>query len=220
VPDLKFEIEGATPVPFSETPLLAFKLRIDNRSGEPIHSILLRCQVMIEAARRRYSAVEQEQLRELFGTPEQWSQTLHSTLWNMAHVLVPPFTGGTSVDLHVACTFDFNVAATKYFAGLQDGEVPLCILFSGTVFYEGTTSAFQVAQIPWDRQAEYRLPVRLWRDVVDLYYPNTVWICLRRDEFDRLQRFKTRRAFPTWEQALEFLLQGAEEPAALENGSQ
>jgi predicted alpha-1,6-mannanase (GH76 family) len=47
---------------------------------------------------------------------------------------------------------------------------------------------------------------------MDLYYRNTTWLCLQRDAFDRLARFKARRALPTWEQAIEALL--AEEAVA------
>ena len=70
-----------------------------------------------------------------------------------------PFQGSAIVELPVPCTFDFNVAATKYFAGLEDGEVPLPMLYSGTVFYEAADGALQVSQISWAKEAKYRLPV-------------------------------------------------------------
>jgi hypothetical protein len=104
----------------------------------------------------------------------------------------------------VPCTYDFNVAVTKYFDALDNGEVPLTLLFSGTVFYEN--GALQAAPIPWDREASYRLPVSVWRDMMEHYYPNSAWLCLRKDVFDRLYEYKRRRALATWEQALESLL--------------
>src|SRR6185295_14860823 len=110
------------------------------------------------------------------------------------------------VDLPVACTFDFNVAAAKYFAGLDDGEVPLNLMFSGTIFYEPAGAALQVEQIPWDREAKYRLPVRVWQEMMNIYYPNLAWLALRRDVFDRLHLYKMVRGIPTWEQAIESLL--------------
>jgi hypothetical protein len=124
-------------------------------------------------------------------------------LWTNTIVMVPAFTGATFVDLPVQCTFDFNVAATKYFAGMEEGEVPLLLLFSGTIFYMAETGALQVSQIPWEKEARCRLPVRTWRDMMDIYYPNSAWLCLRRDVFDRLYRYKVRRGIPTFEQALE-----------------
>ena len=205
---------GAEAVPFAASPLLVFKLHVTNSDrAEAIQTVVLRCQIQIEAARRRYSAQEQERLLDLFGEPGRWGQTLRTMLWTHASVVVPPFQGSALVDLPVACTFDFNVAATKYFAGLEDGEVPLCLLFSGTVFYEATDGALQVSQISWEKEAKYRLPVRVWQEMLDHYYPNSAWLSLRRDVFDRLYQYKMRRGIPTWEQALESLL-NAEVPNA------
>ncbi len=217
MPDLNFQVEGAEAVSFAAAPLLMFKLRIVNENpAEPIHTISLRCQIQIEATRRRYNAQEQQQLLDLYGEPERWSQTLRAMLWTHTSVIVPPFDGSTIVDLPVPCTFDFNVAATKYFAGLEDGEVPLALLFSGTIFYEADDAALQVAQISWEKEAKYRLPVRVWKEMMDVYYPNSAWLCLRRDVFERLSQYKMRRGIPTWEQTLESILPINEETSASE----
>jgi len=207
VPDLNFQVEGAEAVPFAASPLLVFKLHIANANAhEPIQTIALRCQIQIEATRRHYSAQEQERLRDLFGEPERWGQTLRAMLWTHTSIVVPPFTGSTVVDLPVPCTFDFNVAATKYFAGLEDGEVPLILLFSGTVFYEADDGRLQVEQISWSKEAKFRLSVKVWKEMMDSYYPNSAWLSLPRDVFDRLHRYKMQRGLPTWEQTLESLL--------------
>lgn len=207
MPDLSFQVESAEAVPYAAAPLLAFKLRVTNSpADEIVHSVALRCQVMIDVARRRYNPKEQERLFELFAEPERWSTTLRKMLWTHASVVIPAFTGAGLVDLPVPCTFDFNVAGTKYFAGLEDGEIPLEFLFSGTVFYESCEGAMQVAQISWEKEAKYRLPVRVWQEMMNLYYPNTAWLCLRRDVFDRLYQHKVRSGLPTWEQALESIL--------------
>jgi hypothetical protein len=207
VPDLDFQVEGAEPVSFAAAPLLAFKVRVANRRAEElIHTIALRCQIQIEAARRSYDAREQERLLDLFGEPERWGQTLRAMLWTHTSAVIPQFNGITLVDLPVPCTFDFNVAAAKYFAGLEGGEVPLLLLFSGTVFYEADDGGLQVEQISWEKEAKYRLPVQVWKKMMDSYYPNSAWLCLGRDVFDRLYTYKTRRGIPTWEQTLENLL--------------
>ena len=145
-------------------------------------------------------------MRDLFGEPERWSQTLRSLLWTHANVVIPSFQGNTAVDLPVPCTFDFNIAATKYFEGLTDGEIPLHLMFSGTVFYAAADEALQVIPISWDQEARFNLPVKVWRDMMDSYYPNNVWLNLRRDVFERLYQYKTQRGIPTWEQALESVL--------------
>lgn len=211
MPDLRFEIEGAEPVPFSMAPLLHFKLRVAENcspgaAATPIHAIALRCQIRIEPTRRRYVAGEPDKLRDLFGESSRWGQTLKSMLWAHANVVVPPFTDTARVDLPVPCSFDFNVAATKYFDALEGGDVPLLLLFSGTIFYEAADAILQVAQIPWEREADFRLPIRVWKDMMEHYYPNTAWLCLRRDAFDDLSRYKSQRGMTSWEQALETLL--------------
>jgi hypothetical protein len=208
MPDLSFQIETATVVPFVAVPMLAFQLQIKNAvADETIHTIALRCQIQIEATRRRYAPGEQERLLDLFGHPDRWSQTLRSLLWTHATVVVPGFAGSkTVVDLQVPCTFDFNVAATKYFEGLADGEIPLHMLFSGTVFYAPEDSPLQVAPISWEQEARYKLPVKLWREMMDSYYPNSVWINLHRDVFDRLYQYKIQHGLLSWEQALEQVL--------------
>lgn len=212
MPDLSFQVEQAAVLPFAAAPSLVFKVRLANAAAdEAIHSVALRCQLQIEATRRRYSAPEQEWLLEVFGEPERWSQTLRSLVWSHLNVIVPSFTGSTVTELVVPCTFDFNVAATKYFHALQDGEIPLRLLFSGTVFYAAADGALQVAQISWEREAAYRLPVRVWQEMMALYYPNSAWVRVRQDLFDRLSWYKAQRGLPTWEQVFESLLIGAEE---------
>jgi hypothetical protein len=209
VPDLTFEIEGVAPQPHAASPLLNFKLRVANSTPEPIHTVILRCQIMLEVARPHYSGEEQEQLLDLFGPPSQWDRTLRSMLWTNTSAVIPAFSGSTIVNLPVPCTFDFNVAATKYFAGLEDGEAPLLLLFSGTVFYAAASGALQVTQISWEKEAHYRLPVSVWQAMMDCYYPNSAWLCLRRDVFERLHRFKVRRGIPTFDQALEMVVPDA-----------
>jgi hypothetical protein len=204
MPDLRLTIEGAEVVQYAAAPLLAFKLRIANHpSEETIHTVALRAQIQIEATRRNYDASEQARLLDLFGEPDRWGQTLRSMLWTHASVVVPRFTGSALADIVVPCTFDFNVAATKYFHGVANGDLPLCFQFSGTVFYQGENETLQVAPISWDQEAKYRLPVKLWKDLMDVYYPNSAWLALQRDTFLKLYQFKVREGIPTWEEALE-----------------
>jgi hypothetical protein len=208
MPDLSFQIEEANMVPFAMAPTLSFRLGIANAvPGEKIHTVALRCQIQIDVGRRRYTPEEQEKLVDLFGTPDRWSQTLRSLLWTNTSLVVPAFSAANTVaDLQLPCTFDFNVAATKYFDGLQDGDIPLNFLFSGTVFYAAQEGDLQVAPISWEREARYRLPLKVWRAMMDFYYPSSVWINLRRDVFDRLYQYKMERGLPTWEQALQEIL--------------
>jgi hypothetical protein len=212
MPDLAFTVEKAEAVPFAASPMLAFRLRVQNADpAETIHTVVLRCQVQIEVARRKYSAQDQERLRDLFGEPERWGQTLRNLLWTNASVVIPQFTGCATADLQVPCTFDFSIATTKYFNGLADGDIPLCLMFSGTVFYADSEGALQVSPISWDKETQFRLPLKIWKDMMDSYYPNSAWLCLRRDVFEDLHRYKVERGIPTWEQAFEKMLVSVKE---------
>lgn len=191
-------------VPYSAAPLLSFKARIVNpASEETIHTIAMRAQIQIEVTRRKYDREEQLRLRDLFGEPDRWGQTLRNMLWTHASVVVPRFTGSVLAEIPVPCTYDFNVAATKYFYGLTEGDLPLCFQFSGNVFYQGEDGALQVAPISWDKEARYRLPLQTWKDLMKMYYPNSAWLALRKDTFEKLLEFKNREGIPSWEEAIE-----------------
>ena len=217
MPDLYFRVENAESVPFASAPMLSLKLHVTNSApDEIIHTVALRAQIQIEATRRRYSETEKAELVDLFGEPDRWSRTVRSMLWTHASVVIPSFTGTTVADLQIPCTFDFNVAATKYFHGVNEGEIPLNLLFSGTVFYTPSGGALQVAPISWNKEARFRLPVQVWRAMMDEYYPNSAWLSLRRDLFQRLYEYKMREGIPTWEEAFERLLPAVQQETVLQ----
>ena len=211
MPDLDFRVEGAEILEYAAVPSLLFKLRIENLEEEPIRSVTLNTQIRISARQRHYDAAEQERLSELFGEPHQWGQTLRSLLWTHTTLQVTPFSGSTVVDMPVPCTYDLEVVASKYFYALEEGEVPLEFLFSGTVFYAEAGGRLQVDRISWEKEAEFRLPVRLWKEMMEHYFPNSAWIRLHRDAFDRLYDYKVREGLPTWEAAVEALLRASEQ---------
>lgn len=213
MPDLSFRVVGAEAVPFAAQPLLSLKLQVENADQEEtIHNVVLRAQIHIEAPRRQYTPEEKKRLLDLFGQPERWSQTLKPMLWTHASTVVQPFTGTTACDLQIPCTFDFNVAATKYFGAVSEGDVPLNLLFSGSIFHAGPEGTLHIAPIPWNKESRFRLPVRVWREMMDVYYPNSAWLYLRRDVFERLHQYKMQCGIPTWEQFFEGLLAAEAEP--------
>ncbi len=213
MPDLDFQIETAEVVAHAAVPTLAFRLRIHAGGPERISAVFLRCQIQIEPPRRTYDESEQKRLLDLFGAPARWGHTLRPMLWTYAMVPAPAFESTTVVDIPVGCTFDFNAAATKYFYGLEGGEIPLCFLFSGTVFYDAGGSV-QAAQIPWDKEARYRLAVRVWREMMNMYYPNSACLFLHRDVFDRLYEYKMCEGIATFEDALDRILPAPKQRAA------
>ncbi|MGH8860489.1 MAG: DUF6084 family protein, partial [Jatrophihabitantaceae bacterium] len=98
------------------------------------------------------------------------------------------------------------------FHALDEGEIPLVLLFSGTVFTRGQTG-FSVAQVPWHKEASYRLPVAEWRAMMDRFFPNSGWLRLGRDTLNALNSYKNARALPTWEHAITSLLSAASDRA-------
>ena len=211
MPDLNFEVQSAEVLEYAAVPALLFRMYVENATGEEINSVALHTQIRVAATRRRYDEEEQRKLWELFGEPRQWGSTLRSLVWTHTNVTVPRFSGGTTFEMPVTCTYDPEVVGTKYFRALQSGEVPLEFLFSGQIFYRGAGGALQIVQIPWEKEAEFRLPVRLWRDMIEQYFPNTAWLRIRRDTFDRLQDYRFLKGLLTWEETLEELLAASEE---------
>ncbi len=206
--ELTFEVTGAAAEPYAAVPTLNLRLRICETGGGTLHALAMRCQIRIEPQRRRYEPAEEAGLVELFGETPQWGDSLRPFLWTHVATVVSGFTGVTEIDLPVTCTYDLEVAAAKYLHALSDGHVPLLLLFSGTQFTKGP-AGFAVEPIGWDREATYRLPVAVWRDVMDRYFPHSGWIRLDADTLDALRRFKVARALPTWELTFEQLLQQA-----------
>jgi hypothetical protein len=211
MPDLDFAVESADVLPYAAVPTILFRLGVQNAvEGEEIDSISLRTQIRIAATQRSYEQTEQGKLRELFGEPHQWKDTLRSLLWTNTDTIVTRFAGGRVFEMPVTCTYDFDVVGTKYFAALEDGEIPLEFLFSGTVFYRKDGGALQAARISWEKEAQFRLPVRVWREMMDHYFPNSAWLRLPKDTFDRLYAYRSSNALLTWDRTLESLLNKAE----------
>jgi hypothetical protein len=208
LPQLAFTVESAEAVRFAAAPTVSFALRI--ASDKPVRSLALNAQIRIAPARRGYSVRDQERLVELFGPAESWGDTLRTFRWAQAAIQVPPFDEHTSVELAVPCTYDLEVAAAKYFYALDEGDVPLEFLFSGTVFFLGEHGVLQTAQIPWDCEAAYRMPVQVWKQAMEHHFPGSAWLRVRDDVFERLVDYKARHALPTWDATLDELLAGRE----------
>ncbi len=213
--DLDFGIESVNVERFAASPHLRFALRMTNNTPEwPVLNVMLNCQIRIEPTRRLYSAPEHERLSDLFGEPDRWSHTLHGFLWTHVNLMVPAMDIERVIDLPVACSYDFNIAATKYIDGLEQGEVPLNFLFSGSIFYSNSDGQLQITQVAWTKECGYRLPVDVWRSMMDHYYPRSAWLCLERDAFEALYRYKRQNSLASFEQALHALLENQNDGVA------
>lgn len=218
-PELRIAVDDVDVQEFAAVPTLRFALRIESSADVPIRSLTLETRIDVAAPQRAYRDAEKERLVELFGPPDQWGTTLRNLLWTQTTTSVPPFTGSTRVDMHVGCTYDFDVAVVKYFHALERGEIPLEFLFSGSMFYSGDGGPLRIARIPWDTEARYRLPIAVWQRMIDRYFPDSGWLQLGRDTIDRLYAYKASHTLPTLDSAVDALLRGATglggEPAAV-----
>jgi hypothetical protein len=200
-----FSCVGARSDPYAAGPTLTVRLRIAETTGERVHAMALRCQLRIEPQKRRYTDAEAVRLDALFGDRSRWAETVRPLQFAEVSTMVPGFTGSVEVDVPVPCTYDLEIAATSYFHALDDGDIPLVLLFSGTAFLRGE-SGFSVSPVPWHKEAVCRVPVGEWRAMMDRFFPNCGWLRLGRDTLDALGAYKNSHALPTWEHAISSLL--------------
>jgi uncharacterized protein DUF6084 len=201
--ELDFAVQGAAPLEFAAVPTLRFALAVS--CAVPVRSVLLDVQLQIAARRRGYDGAAHERLFELFGPVADWQTSLRTLLWTRTTLVVPAFEGTTVVDLDVPCSYDLEVAASRYLDALSDGEVPLELLFSGSVFYTGSAGELQTTRLSWQSEAAYALPVRVWKQTMERYFRGTAWVRLSKESFDRLSAYKSRNAYATWDDALQAL---------------
>jgi hypothetical protein len=205
VSELVFDCVGARAERWAVAPTTTFIIKVAETAGESIHGIALRCQIRIEPVKRRYSDAEGEKLDDLFGERSRWGDTMKPLQLAFAAQMVPSFTGSIEIELPVPFTYDFEVATSKYFHALEDGDVPLLLLFSGTIFVK-TEQGFRVEQVPWHKEASFRLPVATWREMMDAHFPNSAWVRVRRETMDALSRYRSGRALPSWDDTFTSLL--------------
>lgn len=204
-PELDFAVDAVEAVEHAAVPTLRFRVRVD-AGGAAVRSLALNVQIRIAAQRRAYSDAEREALYELFGAPGEFGRSLRSLLWTHVAVNVSAFEGETVAELHVPCTYDLDVVASKFLNALADGVIPLELLFSGTAFFTDPDGRLQVAAIPWDREAACTLPVAVWRGALERAFPGTAWLRVGRDVFGRLLAYRSKHGLLTWDAALEELL--------------
>ena len=206
MPELGFAVHAARSLEHSATPTIRFELDIASVSGHAVRAVLLNVQIQIAARRRPYDPRAQARLIDLFGAPESWGSTLSTLPWLRTTVVVPAFSGRARVELDVACTYDLEVKAARYMNALDEGTVPLELLFSGSVFYGGEAGQLQTAMIGWDKEAPFDMPVAVWRDVMDQHFPGSAWLRIDRETFERLNDHRCAERQSSWEETLDALL--------------
>ena len=171
-------------------PTLGFELRMRDRSEREVYTVALTAQVMIEPAKRSYETTERERLVELFGDPGRFDGVPENLVWARQELLVPSFTGSARFELLLPCGAELELPVVKYFGGVSAGDVPLAFHFSGTVLYRGERDRLQMVRVPWSASADFKLPLRTWRQAVAAHYPPGGLVHLREDTVAALRRYR------------------------------
>jgi uncharacterized protein DUF6084 len=206
-PRPEFAITSAAHLPYAAAPTMVFSATATDEGEYDIQSMALSVQVMIDPSRRGYDPETRERLAELFGPPASWTPSTQSLSWARITAVVPGFVGETTFALELPCTYDLEVAATKFFYALAGGEVPLSFHFSGTVFYRAGNLRLQVAPVPWSATARFQMPVASWRAMIAEHYPGGGWIRLKDETLDALNTRRAQRGLPTLDACVAGLLE-------------
>jgi hypothetical protein len=213
VPEPEFDVTSAAPLAYAAAPTMVFAATATEDLGREIQSISLTAQVMIDPAKRGYDPDTRARLEELFGPPASWAPATQGLAWARVGTVVPAFVGSATFALEIPCTYDLEVAASKYFYALQDGDVPLSFHFYGTVFYHDSHGRLQVAPVPWRSTAHFRMPVGAWRAMIAEHYPGGGWIRLADDTLAALNERRASRGLPSFDACIAELLSPEEEAA-------
>jgi hypothetical protein len=205
VSDYRFTVRDVISEPYAATPQLTARLRIEETTGVRVHAIALRCQVRIDPRRRRHDAHSMAALPGLFGERARWSDTLKPFTWMHCNATVPSFSGHVEFALAMPCTYDLDVIGTRYLHALDAGDIPLTFFFSGTIFTRGE-NGFAAEPVPWACEARFDLPVFVWRQMIESYFPNTGWLRLHSGTLAALVDFRSRHGLTGWDETIGKLL--------------
>jgi hypothetical protein len=194
--ELKFDVVSAQAKQNAASPTIVFAL--DVQADNPVEALVLRVQLRVEPQWRRYDGREQTLLSDLFGTPERWGTTLRALSWADVPVVVTGFDSRTQGAIEVPCTYDFDVAATRYLHALEGGDIPLRFLFSGAVFTYGT-NGMSTERVSWSSEAAFRMPVEVWRQALRACYGDDALIRISAKTLEDLHRLRALSGARGWD---------------------
>ena len=203
--DVDFACTDVLADRYAAGPTVLLRMRAEERTGVRVHALALRCQVRVEPLRRRYDDREAARVVDLFGERARWGRTMQALQLGFVAQVLPGFTGGCDFDLRLPVSYDVDVAAHKLLAALEQGDVPLLLLFSGQVF-TGRPGSIAVEPVPWHKEANARLPVAAWREAMDAHFPGQAWLRVSRRTWDRLAEYRSARGLVSWDEALDRLM--------------
>ncbi|GHJ42557.1 DUF6084 family protein [Streptomyces sp. TS71-3] len=219
IPHLAFAVTGVRPLEHAAVPTLALRLALTRTGGGPVRSVLLTTAIRIDAARGPHEHADRAALAPLFGQPEQWATSMRPLTWAQLTTVVPAFDERTQVDLPVPCTGDTEQAVRTYFRAVHDADVPLELLFTGTVFHADGAGRLATARIPWDTEATCRLPAALWHGLTERYYGPGRWLRLGGRTAERLDAYGAAHGLLDADRGVAALLDAAAASAEIEEAA-
>ena len=103
---------------------------------------------------------------------------------------------------------------TSLLMGNSSVRLSYSVRSTDSPLYRDSDGDLQIAPIPHHKEASCKLPVPLWRTLMDRYYSGSVSVRIACELFDELCRYKRRECCTSLEDALRHLLA----PAPLEAG--
>jgi hypothetical protein len=207
--EIACRLESVVELRHALVPTIVLGLRVS--TNQPVSGIDLRCQILIDVPDRAHSGGERSRLAKLYSDTAGADAPLRPLLWAHANANAPAFDRQCNVDLTVPVSFDFDVVVTKYLHGFDADGIPLRLRFSGMIFYRDAREQLQLVRVPGTTEAGGQLPLRVVQSLRDRYYPNSAWLRMPQATFDRLRAYKQRAGLPSWESALDRLLDAADE---------
>jgi hypothetical protein len=203
--DLDFECVDVVADRYAAAPTVVLKMRARETTGARVHAAALRCQVRVEPLRRSYSESEADKVVDLFGDRSRWGTSMQPLQLAFLSQVLSGFSGECEFDLVLPLSYDVDVAAHKYLTALEDGLIPMILLFSGTVF-TGSPGSLSVQPVPWHKEANVRMPVAVWREAMDVQFPGQAWLRMSRSTYDELAVYRGRHGLVGWDDVLLRLL--------------
>jgi hypothetical protein len=206
-PEFTIAIEGVAAMAQAVLPTLQFRARLRTTGRDRVRSLTLETHIRISTDHDSYCEQDQERLADLFGGPVGVPRHRPSLLWTRASTQVSEFVGEARVEIPVACSYDLEVVASRFLCSLTSGEVPLEFWFSGVLCY-GVDGQLRAWRLP-ETEARFRMPVRVWQDLMEQYFPGAAWLRLDRDVLDALAGYRAERAASSWSETIRALLRAA-----------
>ena len=97
------------------------------------------------------------------------------------------------------------MGSAKYFHAVKDEMCRYAFSSAAQYFIRLLTGRCRLSRSAGRKKRDFAFR-KVWHEMMDHYYPNSAWLRLGRDAFERLYAYKRRHGLVTWEEAIESLI--------------